>query len=181
VSIDAETSQATAKRLMGEIDAASKQQYTRGEVKMILHAIAARQDADATLDEYRTTCRAATAVQDLRYGDVFIFKLVGGKVRPWVVLSVSTETVIAVGMSSGDYAPAMVPSQCRLWPGCFIGNTVSVFERAAATQEVTRPYTNLRHLDQVRSDIAAQYGMTITPPAARKIASMAEILERMRA
>jgi len=79
-----ETASKAAKRLMGEIESASKSSYTKGDVKAILNMIAQMEDVEVVAAD--DTCRGTTSVACLRRGDVFIHKLVGGKVRPWVVL-----------------------------------------------------------------------------------------------
>lgn len=98
-----------------------------------------------------TTCRQPISVNDLRRGDVFIHKLVGGKVRPWIVLKIHDDTVTCVAMSSGETVPNSVQSQCRYWPESFICPTVTSVNLKAATKEVTRPYTNLAHLSEIEN------------------------------
>lgn len=147
-----------AARLMNEIGSGAKGQYTKGEVKTIMNSIA--QAGDGAVNE-AATCRAPVSTDNLLRGDVFIAKAVGGKVRPWIVLNVRDEIVTAVALSSGDTAPAMVRSECRLWPGSWIGSTLSQFSIETAQQEVTRPYTNLSHLRKVERGIYERMGAAV--------------------
>lgn len=175
-----ETASQRAARLMREVDGASVGHYTKGEVKTILNSIAACGDDAtevATADE--VGCRAPVKLQRLVRGDVFIAKLVGGKVRPWVVLDVSGDSVSALALSSGDTAPGMVKSKCRLWPSSWIGATISAFTVEFAAQEVTRPYTNLRHLAEVERAIAARHGMTVNRQKPEAVTSIAQIRARV--
>lgn len=174
---NAETPRDRAKRLKVEIEALPKSSYTKAEVAAVCSSIAGA----PVIESEDMGCRAPETVTDLRRGDVFIAKLVGGKVRPWIVLSVDVDAdiVTAVSMSSGDSAPGMVESQCRFWPRSFIGTTVSLFRQQQARSEVTRPYTNLRHLADVEASIAALYGMRVSPRVPRAVASVADIRARV--
>ena len=179
----AETAKEMALRLMHQMDAEPKANYSKGEVKSILKVISDRPEQPVTVDNDEG-CRGPCEVETLRRGDVFIARLVGGKVRPWIVLSVSDGVVSAVAFSHADTAPLMVPSQCRLWRGSWIGKTISVFSEDVAKKEVTRPYTNLRHLDQIVVDIAAQYGMAVVDAPIQeqpRVVSISEIVAKMRA
>lgn len=100
-----------------------------------------------------------TVVDDLRRGDVFWHKVVGGKKRPWVTLSVRSDLVVAVAMSSGDSAPRMIPAQCRFWAGTWLGTTTTLVEAETARQAVTRPYSNLDHLRELEAHIAELQGL----------------------
>ena len=135
--------------VMDQIGTSDKSNYTKGEVRHILN--------DAS--QKTGGCTSTTDVDKVRRGDVFIHKLVGGKVRPWIVLSVRSGLVAAVSMSSGDSAPRMIKGKCRLWPGSWIGTTVSLFEEDTARQCVSRPYTNSKHLREVEAHIAELYGL----------------------
>lgn len=145
-----ETAGDLARRLMSEIDAANKSTYQRGEVKTILNHFTSK--AVSAVEE---GCRSTASVPDLRRGDVFIAKMVGGKLRPWIVLKVEAEIVVALCMTSGESAPACQPSECRLWPSSWLGSTISAFPHSAACAEVTRPYTNLAHLAKAEAAVAA--------------------------
>jgi len=171
-----ETPQERAARLMREIDEASKAAYTKGEVKAILNNLAQMQGPPPE-DAPDLGCRSPAKVDALRRGDVFIAKAIGGKVRPWIVLRIGEKTVSAVAMSSGDKAPAMVLSRCRYWPGNWIGTTLSLFAIEVATQEVTRPYTDDRHLREIEAHVAATHGLAV----AHEPLTLGSIRERLRA
>jgi hypothetical protein len=162
-----QTPQERAKALMDEIDTAGlKRNYSGAEVKTILNTIACMKDAAQLVED---TCRAPISVEKLRRGDVFIAGTYGGKPRPWVVLRVRPEAVDATAMSSGEKAPDLVQSKCRLWPGSWLGSAVASFRMDVATREVTRPYTNLAHLSEIE---AAIYGR-VAPGRAKSIADIA--------
>jgi hypothetical protein len=172
-----ETAKARAARLMEEVGSGSQERYSRGEVKTILNAVA--QSPDAAASEPKNgdeDCRAPASLDELRRGDVFIAKLVGGKVRPWVVLQTNDDVVTAVALSSGDSAPNMTRSECRYWPASWIGSTISQFSIEAAQREVTRPYTNLAHLRAVERQIYSRMGAVLVGPT-----SIAEIREKIPA
>lgn len=165
-----ETANKMAARLMVEIETVKKSTYTKGDVRAILNSIS---QAGNAIDG---TCRAPISLKSLRRGDVFIAKMVGGKVRPWIVLRTDGPNVTALSMSSGDSAPGMVQSKCRLWPSSWIGTTISRFTVEHAAREVVRPYTNLAHLAKIEASIAAGMGMQ---KVCRKL-SMAKILTNIR-
>lgn len=95
---------------------------------------------------------------------MFISKAVGGKIRPWIVLRIADEVVTAVGMSSSDSAPNMIRSDCRYWPGCWIGTTLSQFDLERAQAEVMRPYTNLNHLRHIEERVYGLMGAVLIGP-----------------
>lgn len=171
-----ETAGQRARRLMGEIEASNKGTYSKGDVKLILNQFSSM-DAPPQADICET-CRAPAEVGDLRRGDVFIHKLVGGKVRPWIVLSCDGRVVRAVAMSSGDKVPDCVQAKCRLWPGAWITSTLATVSVEFASAEVTRPYTNLRHLAEVESAILSAYQSQTVSQS--QVSSMAEIVRRVR-
>lgn len=147
---DLETASGRADRLMSEIGEAKQESYSRGEVRTILNSIKMLGDG---------VTEALAEAEYLRRGDVFAFRLVGGKVRPWIVLHVAGDNVSAVAMSSGDSAPGMVPSKCRLWPGSWIGTTVSLFNADDARRSVIRPYTNIQHLREIEARLHSIFGL----------------------
>lgn len=148
-----ETASARARRLMEVVSAASTGHYTKGEVKAMLNAIAQSPDIDAdpvpppAPAELDIGCRGPIAARTIRRGDVFIGSVFGGKVRPWVVLRVAGSAVVAMPLTSSahDY-PGTTPALCRLWRGSSIGSSISTFPLDLALREVTRPYTEARHL-----------------------------------
>jgi hypothetical protein len=160
-----------AREMMRGIDENPRANYTAGDVKSMLNRFAG-------FGEAVSSCREPVAVVDLRRGDVFIHKLVGGKVRPWIVLRVSGEFVSAVAMSKSGSARGMIPSQCRLWPDQFIGVTLSAIPFDEAVQEVTRPYTNLPHLGEIERACLESFGAVPAPKAA---ISVADIRARLHA
>lgn len=175
-----ETPKALAARLMREVEEKSQANYTKGEVKSILNRIATTRDPASDEDDVGS-CRAPATVTELRRGDVFIGRLVGGKVRPWIVLHIADDIVSAVAMSSGDSAPGMTRSECRLWQGSWIGATVTLFKAETAMKEVTRPYTNHRHLAEIEAHVAKIHGMAVVPKVPEKrVVSIAEIAKRIR-
>ena len=177
----AETPQQRAIRLIAEIESASPQHYTKGEVKTILNSIAQIQDrASGALNAAAPDegCRGPVETKTLLRGDVFIAKLVGGKVRPWIALRITGKVVVAVAVSSGDHFPGAIPAKCRFWPGNWIGSTVSLFDLAVAVQEVTRPYTNARHLQEIEANVAKAFGFCL--PVQKPAQSMAEIAAKLR-
>ncbi len=100
-----------------------------------------------------------TVVDAIRRGDVFWHKVVGGKKRPWITLSVRSDLVVAVAMSSGNSAPRMVQAQCRFWAGSWIGTTTTLVNAEEARQSITRPYTNLEHLREIEAHVAELHGL----------------------
>ena len=153
-----ETAAQKAERLMQQVSDASKSHYTPGEVRHILNNIATTTDLHYAGEE----------VVAVKRGDTFIAKVTGGKYRPWVVLSVRDEIVCAVAMSSGDRAPRMLKSQCRLWPRAWIGTTVSLFDHDLARKAVSRPYTNAKHLREVEAHVAGLMGLRTLRRAGRR-------------
>jgi len=180
-----ETPKQMAERLMGEVERDAKRQYSKGEVKTLLNTIAQRPEPEKAAPKPQVIeegqSRAPTKVEELRRGDVFIAKFVGGKIRPWIVLQVNEKVVTALAMSSGDHAPNMVPSQCRLWPGRWVGTTVSQFPADLAMAEVTRPYTNWAHLRELEEHVARCIGMAVKPQAPLTIAHISEKCRRKQA
>lgn len=137
-----------AKRLMDDIGDATQGSYTKGEVRTILNAIAMKQD---------TTAENTVPVDRLSRGDVFIGKSIGGKQRPWIVLSSRAGRVCAVALStSAPLSGVKVAdrSKCRLWPGSWITAALTVFNEEEARQHVSRPYTNKAHLRVVEEVLA---------------------------
>ena len=122
-----------------------KDKYSKAEVLNLLRAL--EKDHESTV------------VEELRRGDVFWHKLVGGKIRPWIALSVRSELVVAVAMSSGDSAPRMIQAQCRYWQGSWVGTTTTLVNAEEAQKSVTRPYTNLDHLTEIEARIAGLYDL----------------------
>lgn len=162
-----ETAVERASRLMREVGEAKRTSYPVGDLKTMLNSIAQAGDGPVKTvpapicDE---GCRAPACLDELRRGDVFISKAVGGKVRPWIVLRISDETVTAISMSSGDKAPNMTRSECRYWPGSWIGSTLAQFPSETALAEVTRPYTNSAHLKEVERSAYERMGAKLCGP-----------------
>lgn len=171
-----ETPQAMALRLMNEIKEGDQSSFTKGEVRAILNHIAV---CKVGL-EYapNDSAKGTVSTAGVKRGDVFIAHAIGGKIRPWITLRVDGEAVRALAMSSGDKAPDMVKSECHLWPGSWISTTISSFTLQHATQDVSRPYTNLRHLAQVEAQVGEKYGMQVRPAL---VGSLGEIVDRVRA
>ena len=172
-----ETASELAKRLMEELTNATKTSYSRGEVKTILNQFVAAQFRIDHIEERDVSCRGTAKVTRVQRGDVFIAKAIGGKPRPWIALKVIGDVVTALPISSGDSVPNMIKSQCRLWPSNWIGSTISQFRMDIATAEVSRPYTNIKHLREVEQQIAANMGMRPFRPRKK---TMTEIAETVR-
>ena len=162
-----------AARLAIKIGNRPTKSMSTGEAKSLMESVASLGGREAGSPLSEESCRSPVALTELRRGDVFIAKVTGGKVRPWVVLGVIGEHVSAVTMSSKDSAPAVVKTKCRFWPDCWIGTTVSLFDVEYAAREVTRPYTNLAHLREIEQSIARNFTRT---PA---VASMSDIRRRI--
>lgn len=139
-----------AERMICEVRDDDRQSYTKGEVAEFLSRIVAAGN---------TSADSLIEVARMQRGDVLIARLVGGKIRPWVTLSVKEGLVTAVAMSSGDKAPRMIQSQCRLWPGGWVGTTVSLFDEAIVRLSVSRPYTAATHLREIEGRLASLYGL----------------------
>lgn len=173
-----ETVKERADRLMGEVEKEAKTHFTKGEVKALINHFAVTNFAPDRGEEADTGCRAPIMLADLSRGDVFIAKVLGGKVRPWITLHVEDGVVTAVPLSSGESAPNMIKAQCRFWPSNWIGTTIAQFHLEVAVQEVSRPYTNRNHLKEVERHIAANIGMKPYRPRKK---TMTEIAETVRA
>lgn len=138
-----ETSAEMARRLMNDIGESTQGSYTKGEVRTILNAIAMKQD---------TTSENTVPVDRLSRGDVFIGKTIGGKQRPWIVLSCRKGRVCAVALSASGPASGVRiadKSRCRFWPDAWLTATLTVFNEDEARKHVSRPYTNKAHLREV--------------------------------
>ena len=133
-----------AERLVREINADSKETYTRIEVVKLLNAVNA----------CGRVWNALKSGETVQRGDVFLAKVTGGKTRPWICLSSSDGLITAVGMSSGDHAPKMIASQARYWSSNWIGSTVSMFREKEVREFVTLPYNNRDHLREIERAIA---------------------------
>lgn len=131
-----------------EVEESPRESYTKGEVLHIL--------------EHLGWAARSIEIDGLQRGDVFWFKLVGGKPRPWVVLSVRGGVVCAVSMSSTNHMPHAIKSQSRFWPG-WIGTTVSLFHENEARKNVLHPYANRDHLREVEAKVAVLMGLRSLP------------------
>ena len=150
------TSAERASAFFAEVEASEKKSYFPGDVKTMLNII--KQAPGSDIEAIETT---ETAETDVRYGDVFWSPMLGGKNRPWIVLSVRADIVVAVGMTSYDSVVGAIQSECRYWPKSHIGTTVSVFTQDIARRNVTRPYTNKGHLRKVAKSISKLHGLGI--------------------
>lgn len=151
-----ETAKQRAKRFMSDLEASGKATYQKGEVKTILNTIAQAADDPNRADEDDDAigCRSPFKADSVKRGDVFISKALGGKVRPWVVLRVSGDTVYACPMSSKDSSPGMIKSECRFWPNSWIGPSAVCFSMEWATREVTRPFTKPKQLAEIEAAVS---------------------------
>lgn len=142
-----ETPTERAARFMGLVDENEKKTYSKGEVRHFLNEIQKMRLAESS---------TGVEVQKIKRGDVFMGSMVGGKLRPWVVLHVLEHSVSALAMSgNGESAPQARKSQCRYWPASFLGFTISLFPKNTAMASVTRPYTARAHLTSVERDLVS--------------------------
>lgn len=96
-------------------------------------------------------------VENLRIGDTFFYTVVGGKRRPWVVLWVRKGTVGAASLTHTNMAGAWA-CQDRMWgEGCYIGPTLITVEEDRVKGSVYFPYTNLKHLREVKDHISKMW------------------------
>lgn len=96
-------------------------------------------------------------IDKLRVGDTFFYTLVGGKRRPWVVLWVRKGIVGAASLTHTQMVGGY-PCQDRMWgKGCYIGPTLITVEEARVKGSVYFPYTNLKHLKEVKDNIKKQW------------------------
>lgn len=160
-------------RWLKNVKESDQQTYGKRQLEiMIGSALEKAPASELHVEATPSTCRDPISVTELQRGDVFIHKLVGGKVRPWVVLKVFEDHVTAVALSTGEHVPGSVPSKCRLWKDSWICPTVTNVSMEFATKEVTRPYTALRHLDEIERDIVTHLGKD-------KVTSIADIRNRL--
>lgn len=157
-----------ARRMMEHLREKGKDSYAKGDIISMMNEISTAPDYE-TPDPY-DTCRGPFVAKELRRGDVFISTFAGGKVRPWVTLTVQREVVTALAMSSGDKIPNMVKSQCRFWPSSWIAPTVSQWPLEIALQQVTRPYTNLEHLGEIEQHVGNVLGLEVSLSANQEVA-----------
>jgi len=151
--VKSEMAHERAARLAVEIGLRASKSMSTGEAKSLMESVASLGGRDGS-QPIEDTCRAPVKLDALQRGDVFLAKVTGGKLRPWVVLGICGGNVSAVTMSSAESAPNVLKSECRFWPDSWIGTTVSLFDMEYACQEVTRPYTNMAHLRQVEVNFA---------------------------
>lgn len=158
------------------VEGSDQKQYGAKEITTMINAAIERAPSDDALADSvsQQSCRHTVKVENMRRGDVFIHKLVGGKLRPWIVLEVEETSVVAIAMSSSDCIPNAMKSECRLWAGSWITPTITNVSIELASKEVTRPYTNARHLAEVEKTITDRF-------SPKRIQSIAEILERRKA
>lgn len=121
-----------------------KGSYTKGEVKHILNNINP-QYIYHSLDKLRT-------------GDVFMHKVTGGKVRPWVVMFSRKGMVGAITLTHHEELPFSYPSKCRFYSDNVLGPTLSLFEECRILDCCMAPYSNKKHLQEVKKDILGIWG-----------------------
>lgn len=138
-----------AERFLSEINANQKEQYGRVEIQHLLKGVIGAGDL----------WNGLRRIETIQRGDVFIAKVVGGKIRPWIALSSKAGVVSAVAMSSGDRAPRMIKSKARYWAGSWISATVSLFEEAEVRDRVSLPYNNRDHLREIEAHCARELGL----------------------
>lgn len=125
--------------LIAAVEESTTGTYTKAETLSLIKSV--------------STDRDVIEVEQIRRGDVFWHKLVGGKMRPWIALHVNEHSVVAVCLSGGETAAEMTKADCRFWPGDWIGNTISIFRPEEARRAVTRPFTNAQQLADVEAKL----------------------------
>jgi len=165
-----ETPQERALRYLNDIDGSTTGHYKAGEVKTLLHPIpkipASRNHSEVVSGE--EGCRSTVSLDSVRRGDVFIASAVGGKHRPWVVLRVQGDSVLATCLSSSTQVDGALISECRYWPDCFIGGAIATFPMDQATREVTRRFTAKGQLNDVEQGFIAR----ISPKRITKVSQI---------
>lgn len=121
---------------VSEVD---KQNYTKAEVKALLSKISPEKEFHS--------------LEKLRLGDIFIYTVVGGKRRPWVVLWARKGLVGAISMTHSGDLPGQFQSQCRFYPTNYLGPTLTVVEEQRVLDTVVTPYSNKKHLFHIRKEI----------------------------
>ena len=116
-----------------------KGSYNRGEVKQILDSI--------------TPDKMLASVPSLKVGDVFYYRVVGGKSRPWAALWVRRGLVGAATITHSENLPMSHKSQCRFYLDSYIGPTITVIDQERVLDAVTIPYSNKKHLKEVKESI----------------------------
>jgi len=122
----------------------------------IIKRLEERQDANVSKREMINLLQGVTpnlfTVDKVQVGDTFYYKVAGGKIRPWVVLWVRKGAVGAATITHSDMAFGYA-CQCRFWVGSFIGPTVTILEESFIKDKIYLPYTNKKHLTEVRNSI----------------------------
>jgi hypothetical protein len=122
----------------------------------IIDRLEERKDANVSKREMINLLQGITpnliTVDKVQTGDTFYYKVVGGKVRPWVVLWVRKGVVGAATITHSDM-PFGYACQCRFWVGSFIGPTVTLLDESFIKDKIYLPYTNKKHLTEVRNSI----------------------------
>lgn len=110
----------------------------------------------ATVESWLKTVdpeRDLIKLDNLRMGDTFWYTVVGGKRRPWVTLWVRKGIVGAASLTHTDMEGGW-PCEDRMWnKGCYIGPTLITVEEDRVKGSVYFPYTNLKHLQTIKSNI----------------------------
>lgn len=166
--VPGELPDARADRIMTMVKNAQKQTFSRGELVSILNYIAACSVPDAE----DLGCRAPITVKSIRRGDVFIHKLIGGKVRPWVTLRVDEDHVIALALSHMDHGVGSIPAESPYWAKNWIGMTAAKIKLEDACREVTRPYANAAHLNFVERKVVEALRLGEKRPVVQSIAQI---------
>jgi len=122
-----------------KLEDSSQDTYRKGEVKTLLNNLNP-QYIYYSLDK-------------LRVGDVFMYKLVGGKIRPWVVMFNKKGMVGAATLTHDITLPNSYKSECRFYKDSIIGPTLSIFEEERLLDCCLAPYTNKKHLSEVKRSL----------------------------
>jgi hypothetical protein len=126
------------------VDESTQQSYSKSDVKQILGNI--------------TPGYILYSPDKLLFGDVFRYKLVGGKVRPWVTLWVRKGLVGAATLTHDENLVGSFPCECRFYKGSYIGPTLTVIEVGRVIEASIAPYSNKKHLREVFKEIRKRWG-----------------------
>ena len=124
---------------LAKIEESSQDTYRKGEVKVLLNNL------NPQYIYY--------SVDKLYIGDVFMHKIVGGKVRPWVVMFNRRGLVGAATLTHDLNLAYSYKSECRFYKDSVIGPTLALFEEDRVLDCCLAPYTNKKHLSEVRKSL----------------------------
>lgn len=89
----------------------------------------------------------------IKIGDVFKYNGGYGKERPWLVLSVRKNGVVAVCMSTSEHQFCLLSVESRFWPESKICKTISVFSHDTVKENMSFPYDNRKHIQEIKKNL----------------------------